>query len=84
MTEQYAGPSAAQIANLIPHRVSFERGWFRTTTAICHGGESDDLAFRQRPDGKRHRHAVSHQWLLPRDGHNRVGSTHRPAHLVGL
>ena len=51
MTEQYVGPNAAQIANLIPHRVSFERGWFRTTTAICHGGESDDLAFRQRPDG---------------------------------
>ena len=51
VTEQYVGPSAARIANLIPHRVSFERGWFRTTTAICHGGESDDLAFRQRPDG---------------------------------
>ena len=51
MTERYTGPNAAQIANLIPHRVSFERGWFRTTTAICHGGESDDLAFRQRPDG---------------------------------
>ena len=51
VTEQYVGPSAARIANLIPHRVSFERGWFRTTTAICHGGESDDLAFRQKPDG---------------------------------
>ena len=51
ITEQYVGPSAARIANLIPHRVSFERGWFRTTTAICHGGESDDLAFRQKPDG---------------------------------
>ena len=51
MTEQYVGPNAAQIANLIPHRVSFERGWFRTTTAICHGGTSDDLAFRQKPDG---------------------------------
>ena len=51
ITEQYAGPSAARIANLIPHRVSFERGWFRTTTAICHGGSSDELAFRQRPDG---------------------------------
>ena len=51
MTEQYTGPSAARIANLIPHRVSFERGWFWTTTAICHGGKSDGLAFRQRPDG---------------------------------
>ena len=51
MTEQYVGPSAARIANLIPHRVSFERGWFWTTTAICHGGKSDGLAFRQRPDG---------------------------------
>ena len=51
MTEQYVGPSAARIANLLPCRVSFERGWFWTTTAICHGGRSDGLAFRQRPDG---------------------------------
>ena len=51
ITEQYMGPSAARIANLIPHKVSFEQGWFRTTTAICHGGTSDGLAFRQRPDG---------------------------------
>ena len=51
MTEQYVGPSAKRIADLIPHRVSFERGWFWTTTAICHGGKSDGLAFRQRPDG---------------------------------
>ena len=51
MTEQYVGPSALRIANLIPHRVSFERGWFWTSTAICHGGKSDGLAFRQRPDG---------------------------------
>ena len=51
MTEQYVGPSAARIADLLPHRVSFERGWFWTTTEICHGGKSDGLAFRQRPDG---------------------------------
>ena len=51
MTERYTGPSALRIANLLPHRVSFERGWFWTTTAICHGGKSDGLAFRQRPDG---------------------------------
>ena len=49
--EQYVGPSAIRIANLIPHRVSFERGWFWTSTAVCHGGKSDGLAFRQRPDG---------------------------------
>ena len=49
--QQYTGPSAGRIANLIPQRVSFERGWFWTSTAICHGGESDGLAFRQRPDG---------------------------------
>ena len=52
MTEQYAGPSAKRIADLLSHRVSFERGWFWTTTAICHGGRSDGLAFRQRPDGE--------------------------------
>ena len=51
MAEQYVGPSAIRIANLLPHRVSFERGWFWTTTAVCHGGKSDGLAFRQRPDG---------------------------------
>ena len=51
MTEQYVGPSAARIADLLPHRVSFERGWFWTTTAVCNGGKSDGLAFRQRPDG---------------------------------
>ena len=51
MVEQYIGPSAARIANLIPHRVSFDKGWFWTTTAICHGGKSDALAFRQRADG---------------------------------
>ncbi len=50
-TEQYVGPSAMRIANLLGHRVSFERGWFWTTTALCHGGKSDGLAFRQRPDG---------------------------------
>ena len=46
MTEQYTGPSAKRIA----HRVSFDRGWFWTTTAICHDGRSDGLAFRQRPE----------------------------------
>ena len=51
MTEQYTGPSALRVADLLSHRVSFERGWFWTTTAICHGGKSDGLAFRQRPDG---------------------------------
>ena len=49
--QQYTGPSAGRIATLIPQRVSFERGWFWTTTAVCHGGASDGLAFRQRPDG---------------------------------
>ena len=49
--ERYTGPSAARIADLLPHRVSFDRGWF-WTTAICHGASSDGLAFRQRPDGE--------------------------------
>ena len=48
--ERYTGPSALRIANLLPLRVSFDRGWF-WTKAVCHGGESDGLAFRQRPDG---------------------------------
>ena len=51
-TQRYTGPSAGRIASLIPHAVSFERGWFQTTTAVCHEGtEPDGLAFRQRPDG---------------------------------
>ena len=49
-TERYTGPSARRIADLLPHRVSFDRGWF-WTTAVCHGAQSDGLAFRQRPDG---------------------------------
>ena len=50
--QQYTGPSAGRIASLIPHAAGFEQGWFRTTTAICHGGdERDGLAFRQRADG---------------------------------
>ena len=48
--ERYTGPSARRIADLLPHRVSFEKGWF-WTTAVCHGAQSDGLAFRQRPDG---------------------------------
>ena len=52
MKERYVGPSGARIADLLPHRVSFHKGWFWTTTAICHGGKSDGLAFRQRPDGE--------------------------------
>ena len=52
MAERYTGPSAKRIADLLAHRVSFERGWFWTTTAICHDGRSDGLAFRQRPDGE--------------------------------
>ena len=51
MAGRYVGPSAARIANLLPHRVSFERGWF-WTTSVCHGASSDGLAFRQRPDGE--------------------------------
>ena len=51
-TEQYVGPSAKRIADLLPHRVSFDRGWFWTSTSVCHGGKSDGLAFRQRPDGE--------------------------------
>ena len=51
-SQQYTGPSARRIADLVPHPVGFERGWFRTSTAVCHeGGEPDGLAFRQRPDG---------------------------------
>ncbi len=50
--QRYTGPSAGRIAGLIPHEVSFERGWFRTSAAVCHeGDEPDGLAFRQRPDG---------------------------------
>lgn len=49
--EVYVGPSALWIANRVPHRVRFSEGWFWTTTKICHGGRSEELAFRQSPDG---------------------------------
>ena len=47
MTERYTRPGARRIADLLPHRASYERGWFWTTTATCHDGKSDGLAFRQ-------------------------------------
>ena len=50
MTERYAAPGAGWIADLLPHRVTCKHVWFRTTTAICHGGRSDGLGFRHRPD----------------------------------
>lgn len=46
----YVGPGALWIARLLRHPVSFDGGWFRTT-AFCHSGRADGLAFRQRPDG---------------------------------
>ena len=51
VTDQYVGPSALWIANLLTRSVRYRQGWFWTTTAICHGGDSQGLAFRQRPDG---------------------------------
>lgn len=50
-TERYVGPSAPQIAAMLPHSVRLVRGWFWTSTAVCHGGGTDRLAFRTRPDG---------------------------------
>ena len=48
--ERYVGPGAWWIAQRLSHPVRFEGGWFRTA-ATCHGDGSDELAFRQRPDG---------------------------------
>ena len=56
-TDQYVGPSALTIANLLmranllTRTVRYRHDWFWTTTAFCHGGDSQGLAFRQRPDG---------------------------------
>ena len=84
MTEQYVGPSAMRIANLIPHRVNFDKGWFWTTTAICHGGKSGELAFRQRPDGNGIDTRCHTGGLLSGRGDNAAGGPHRAAHLDGL
>ena len=84
MTERYTGPSAKRIADLLSHRVSFDRGWFWTTTAICHDGRSDGLAFRQRPDGEGIDVRWPHRGLLTRRGDNAPGGCHRAAHLDGL
>ena len=57
VTDQYVGPSALTIANLLTRinlltrTVRYRQGWFWTTTTICHGGDSQELAFRHRPDG---------------------------------
>ena len=84
MAERYAGPSAKRIADLLSHRVSFARGWFWTTTAICHGGRSDGLAFRQRPDGEGidtrcHTGGCSAGVVI-----TELEGSHRAAHLDGL
>ena len=84
MTERYTGPSAKRIADLFAHRVSSDLGWFWTTTAICHGGRSDGLAFRQRPDGEGidvrcHTGGCSRGVVITASGVAR-----RPAHLDGL
>ena len=52
VTDQYVGPSALWIANLLNRTVRYSQGWFWTTMAVCHGGTSSGLAFRQRPDGE--------------------------------
>ena len=70
-TQRYTGPDAGSIAGCIPHPVTYERGWFRTTTAICHGGDDrDGLAFRQRPDGngievRCHTARCTPVWIFP-------------------
>ena len=46
----YTGPDAWEIAQRLPQRVRFERGWFQTD-AVCHDSVDDRLSFRQRPDG---------------------------------
>ena len=57
VTDQYVGPSALTIANLLTRTslltriVRYRQDWFWTTTAFCHGGDSQGLAFRHRPDG---------------------------------
>ena len=84
MTEQYTGPSAKRIADLLSHGVSFERGWLWTTTAICHDGRSDGLAFRQRPDGEGIDVRCHTGGLLTRRGDNAPGGCRRSAHLDGL
>ncbi len=49
-TRHYTGPDAWEIAQRLPKRVRFERGWFQTA-AVCHDSLDDRLSFRQRPDG---------------------------------
>ena len=48
MAERYAGPSAKRIADLLPHRVSYERGWFWTTTRSTAAGRTGWRSGRDR------------------------------------
>ena len=45
-TEQYVGPSAARIADLLPHRVSFDKGWFWTCLLYTSPSPRDGLLSR--------------------------------------
>ena len=52
MAERYTGPSARRIADLLPHRVSYERaGSGRRRPSATAAGRTG-WRFRQRPDGE--------------------------------
>lgn len=51
LTNRIPIATAADVAARLPHPHSISGGWYRTSTAICHGGDSKDaLSFR---DGER-------------------------------
>ena len=72
MTERYTGPSAKRIADLLPHRVSFERGWFWTTDGHLSRRQVGRAGVQAATGRQRHRRALPHRGLLGRRGDNRT------------
>ena len=82
-TEQYVGPSAMRIADLLPHRVSFERaGSGRARRSATAESRTDWRSGSDRTATASRSSATP--GLLPGRGHNRAGSPHRAAHLDGI
>ena len=61
--QQYTGPSAGRIASLIPHAVSFERGWFPDDHRHLPRRRAGRAGVPAAGRRQRHRRALSHRRL---------------------
>ena len=72
MTERYTGPSAKRIADLLSHRVSFERGLVLDDDGHLSPRQVGRAGVQAATGRQRHRHSLPHRRLLGRRGDNRT------------